>query len=52
MRRALAAALVMALAGCVRPAITVCGQPGACVINVCTTGNTCTVKPIDLKGLP
>ena len=49
--RAIAAALLLALASCVRPSMTVCGQPGSCVITVCPTGDCIAVKPVGLKDL-
>lgn len=45
-----ALSLLMVVSGCIKPEITVCGQPGSCVIHVCEVGNTCQAKPLELKG--
>ncbi len=42
--------VLLLLSACVRPQISVCGQPGSCVLNTCTADNACNAKPVEIKG--
>lgn len=43
-------AVVLTLSACVKPEISVCNVANACQISVCSQGNTCIAKPLELKG--
>jgi hypothetical protein len=43
-------ATLLLLGACVRPDITVCGQPGSCVINACDRADACKAEPLQVKG--
>lgn len=48
--RAVALAAALCLAGCVNPRFSICGQPGSCVVNACTTDGACSAKPLELTA--